>query len=117
MSVIDKRPVHICLSKFYLDFIQLKKNVEKDIIIIENKCNAVQKKLCYQIFLDFILIFNVDKISIIRHGQASRMSEGMHNYSYHSAQNMNREEMPVTHVVLFDAIKDIHYTHMGSKAF
>ena len=40
------------------------------------------------------------------------MSEGMHNYSYHSAQNMNREEMPVTHVVPFDAIKDIHYTHI-----
>ena len=38
------------------------------------------------------------------------MSEGMHNYSYHSAQNMNREKMPVTHVVPFDAIKDIHYT-------
>lgn len=74
-----------------------------------------KKKLCDQIFPDFILIFNVDKISIIRHGQASRMSEGMHNYSYHSAQNMNREEMPVTHVAPFDAIKDIHYTHMGSK--
>ena len=114
MSVIDKRPVHICLSKFYLDFIQLKKNVEKH-IFVKNKCNAVQKKLCDQIFPDFILIFNVDKISIIRDGQASRMSEGMHNYSYHSAQNMNREEMPVTHVVPFDAIKDIHYTHMGSK--
>ena len=44
------------------------------------------------------------------------MSEGMHNYSYHSAQNMNREKMPVTHVVPSDAIKDIHYTYMGSKA-
>ena len=44
------------------------------------------------------------------------MSEGMHNYSYHSAQNMNREKMPVTHVVPFDVIKDIHYTYMGSKA-
>ena len=62
----------------------------------------------------FFLILYSFLISIIR--QASRMSEGMHNYSYHSAQNMNREKMPVTHVVPFDAIKEIHYTYMGPKA-
>ena len=102
------------------------------------QCNS-KKKICDQIFPDFILIFNHIYshelnyigattcfmslgqssgnwflISIIR--QASRMSEGMHNYSYHSAQNMNREKMPVTHVVPFDAIKGIHYTYMGPKA-
>ena len=92
----------------------------KRVFLSKNKCNRghreySSKKVCNQILHDFILISNVDKISIIRSGQASRMSEGMHNYSYHSAQNMNREEMPVTHVAPFDAIKDIHYTHMISN--
>ena len=45
------------------------------------------------------------------------MSEGMHNYSYHSAQNMNREEMPVTHVAPFDAIKDIYIIHTWGQRF